>query len=242
MQLSPRHETVFVSLYKIYGRSWEWSKYAAGVSDATGLYGDARITGSEIRRYVEYNRRRLQDMGLRFPQLPKRIDKERFAELYRTHGDKWTWAQYAEELSTQQGFAGKEAFTAASISAHVSRNRGDLDAGRRHQTATGGLPWPRVNLEAYKQTHYWRILLLYRRVQEHGESSLESSPDQLRRYRLAVNRLWRDGQVIRYDPDKGFYASDAHIDELESSAVLELEHHYYARHPEEYPKRRAKNT
>lgn len=242
MQLTQRHETVFVSLYKIYGRSWDWSKYAGSVSDATGLYGDARITGSEIRRYVEYNRKRLQEMGLGFPQLPRRIDKERFAKLYRIHGENWTWTQYAEELSKQQGFTGKDAFTAASISAYVSRNRHELSAPTRRIAPGNDLPWPRLNLKAYKQQHYWRFLLLHLRVMKYGEDSLKSSPSQLRRYRLAKNRLWRDGQVIRYDANRGFYADAAFADELDPPAVVELEHHYFARHPDEYAKGQAKHT
>jgi hypothetical protein len=234
--LTPQCEKVFISLYKIYGRSWDWSHYASAVSNAVDLRSDARITGPQMRRHVEFHRARLQEMGLSFPQLPRRIDKERFAELYRAHGSSWTWGQYAKELSRLQGFTGKDELSATSISAHVSRNREELHATPRHVDAQNYFPWPTLDLKAYKQQTYWRFLLLYLRVLAYGEETLKSSPNQYKRFLSTINRLWRDKEVIRYDPDRGFYTSPAHPDELDQSHVVELQHHYFARHPEQIPK------
>lgn len=233
MQLSPRHETIFVSLYKRYGRSWDWNAYASAVSDRTGLHGDTRITGPEIRAFVERNRKRLQEAGLSFPQLPKRLDKDRLAALYAEHGKSWTWAKYAAKLSEEQGFSGEDAFGATAISVYFSRHRAELNIPPRHIGADDALPWPRINLTAYKQTHYWRFLLLYLRVQRYGESSLVSSPTQHKRYLATRNRLWRDKEVIRYDPAVGFHPEPAHEDELDPPRIVELQHHYFARHPTE---------
>jgi hypothetical protein len=77
---------------------------------------------------------------------------------------------------------------------------------------------------------------------EYGESALSDTPSQLTRYHQAVNRLWRDREVIRYDPDRGLYASPAHEDELNPPRVLELEDHYYVRHPDQLSQRDVKNT
>lgn len=241
VQLSRQQENAFVKLYKEYGRAWGWGDYASKLSDEAGLYGADRITGPEIREYIQSNRKRLHNAGLTFPNLPKRIDKERFAELYEEHGKKWTWAQYAAKLSEEQGFSGKDAFTAASISAHVSRNRDELRVRPRHVSTRGFGPWPSINLKAYKQQHYWRFLQRHLRAQMYGEDSLKAT-DQYKRYVSTRNRLWRDNEVIRYDPDRGFYAAPAHKDELDPPQIMELEHHYYARHPEQLHQRDAKDT
>lgn len=243
MQLSRQQEEIFVSLYKKYGRSWDWSQYASAISDAENLRCKDRITAWDIRDYVESERKRLQEMGLSFPQLPRRIDKKRFAELYRTHGSDWTWAQYAKELSRLQGFTGKNEFSATSISAHVSRNRDALAAPPRKVDTRFYFPWPSLNLKAYKQQTYWRFLLLHLRVLDYGEAALKnSSPQQHRRYLATRNRLWREKEVVRYDPDRGFYTSPAHPDELDPPQVVELEHYYYQRHPEDVSKRDTKDT
>lgn len=231
--LTPQYEKSFIALYKIYGRSWDWDQYASAISNTADLHSDARITGPQLRRHVEYHRKRLQEMGLTFPQLPRRIDKDRFSELYRAHGRNWTWTQYAKELSKQQGFTGKDEFSVTSISAHVSRNRDELAAIPRKVDRSNRLPWPALNLQAYKQQTYWRFLLLHLRVLDFGESALESTPKQHKRYLATRNRLWREKEVVRYDPDRGFYTSPAHPDELDPPQLVELPHHYFARHPDQ---------
>lgn len=132
------------------------------------------------------------------------IRDEDFIELWKTHGKKLTWKEYAEELTSLIGVPISE----AALKMWISRNRdrllkNDVDTGQRKVSAAEEFnAWPALP-RTLRNDFLYRMLEYHARVKQLGEDAL--FPSIKSRYLATRRRMIDENLVIRYSPKKGLY-------------------------------------
>jgi hypothetical protein len=153
------------------------------------------------------------------------FDEESFLHLWGIHGQDWTWGQYAEALDT----------TALALRTRVSRERGvwrelyGIDVQmKKTDTSPMFTAWPNT---ARQLRDVWlsRFLEFEAVVRERGEDALNAQARS--RWLSTRAKLIESDQVIRYDPDKGFYR-DPRLAHEPEGIIAEPRESYLNRHPD----------